>query len=134
MAFLTKQQILDVNDTPSEVVAVPEWGGDVYVEGMTGSERDGLESDIASRKGKEVQINLRNFRAKLVAKCAKDPETHMRLFNDQDVLALGHKSAKALERVFDVARRLSGFSEDDVEELVGNSESGRNDGSGSGSL
>jgi len=36
-----------------------------------------------------------------------------------DVKALGEKSAAALERVFDVARKLSGLSEDDVEELAG---------------
>lgn len=120
MAYLNKAQILAANDLPAETVAVPEWGGDVYVEGLTGAERDSLEADIATRKGANVNINLVNFRAKLAARCMKDPDTHMRLFSDADVLELGHKSAVALARVFDVAQRLSGFSNTDVDELAGN--------------
>ena len=40
--------------------------------------------------------------------------------SDADMEALGEKSAAALQRVFDVARRLSGMSESDVEELTKN--------------
>jgi len=40
------------------------------------------------------------------------------LFTDADVKALGMKSAVALQRVFDVAQRLSGITSDDVDELA----------------
>jgi hypothetical protein len=51
------------------------------------------------------------------------------LFTDEDVAALGQRSAAALERVFDAASRLSGLSAEDMEELAKNSESGQSGGS-----
>jgi hypothetical protein len=45
------------------------------------------------------------------------------------VEALGKKSAAALNRVFEVAQRLSGITDDDVEELAKNSVGGPSDGS-----
>jgi len=42
------------------------------------------------------------------------------LFADADALELGQKSAAALVRVVDVARRLSGMTDEDVEELEKN--------------
>ena len=42
------------------------------------------------------------------------------LFTAADVEQLGAKSALALDRVFDVAARLSGFRESDIEELEKN--------------
>jgi len=134
MAFLTKEQILEALDLQTEVVEVPEWGGDVLVKGLSGAERDTLESEIVTRKGKNTTVNLVNLRAKMVARSVVDPETHKRLFTDADVQALGKKSAIALQRVFDVAQRLAGMSSDDVEELTKNSESEPSDDSGSGSL
>ena len=38
MALLSKEQILKSDDLKSEIVAVPEWGGDVKVRVMTGTE------------------------------------------------------------------------------------------------
>lgn len=140
MAFLSKDQILNAEDLQTEVVNVPEWGGDVLVMGLTGAERDAFEASVVTQsqkekgKGRGTKVDLTNFRAKLVAKSVVDPDTHDRLFSDAHAVQLGRKSAAALERVFDVARRLSGMSDEDVDELTGNSESDRNDASGSGSL
>jgi hypothetical protein len=50
-------------------------------------------------------------------------ESGKRLFPDADVRELGKKSASALQRVFEVAQRLSGLSNADVEELTKNSTS-----------
>ncbi len=134
MAFLTKDAILSINDLQTRVVAVPEWGGDVCVQGLSGTERDAFESSIIVQRGKNTTTNLANLRAKLVQKCLVSPETHERLFGEGDIAALGRKSAVALQRVFDAARELSGLNESDVKELTGNSESEPNDASGSGSL
>jgi hypothetical protein len=134
VAFLTKTQILEFDDRQTEAVAVPEWGGDVMVHGLTGAERDQFEASVISRKGRDTNVNMVNFRAKLIALSVVDAETGARLFDDADVGALGRKSAAALQRVFDVAQKLSGLSREDVDELTKNSESEPNDGSGSGSL
>jgi hypothetical protein len=133
MGFLTKEQIQKADDLKTAAVPVPEWGGEVLVRGLTGAERDAFEAEIAERRGKKVQFNLRNFRAKLVVRTVVD-EKGKRLFTDQDVKWLGDKSAQALSRVFDKAAELSGLSEDDIEELTKNSPDDQSGGSGSDSV
>ena len=110
---LSKDAILSVADLVTEEVEVPEWGGSVLVRGLTGRERDDFEASMMIQRGGQVVADVRNTRAKLVAKCAVDDDGR-RLFTDEDAAALGEKSGAALARVFDVVARLSGLSEDDV--------------------
>ena len=49
--FLTRNEILAVDDLQTQKVDVPEWGGSVYVRGLTGSERDALEASIVKQVG-----------------------------------------------------------------------------------
>lgn len=126
--LLTRDAILQANDLPYEDVEVPEWGGVVRVRTLTGKERDTFEESISQVKGKKTELRLANVRAKLAARAIVD-ENGNRLFSDDDISALGKKSAAALDRVFTVARRLSGFTDEDMEELVGNSERDQSDGS-----
>lgn len=125
MALLTKAAIFKVDDIKSERVAVPEWGGEVIVRGLTGLERDQFEQSIMGQKGK---IDIANTRARLAVASVID-EDGKRLFEDMDVRALGGKSAAALDRVVTVAMRLSGISGGDLEELAGNSEATTSGGS-----
>lgn len=124
--YLTKGQIQQVDDTQFEDVEVPEWGGTVRVKGLTGTERDAMEASMVEGKGKKRDVNLTNMRSKLCARCIVD-EDGKQLFNEMEVPELGQKSAAALDRVFTVARRLSGLSDDDVEELTKNSDEGQSD-------
>lgn len=117
--MLTKDQILESQDIPEQVVEVPEWGGFVKVRGMTGIERDQFESSIMRGKGKNIQLNWNNIRAKLVAKSIVNGNGE-NLFTDADVAALGKKSAAALDRVFEIAQKLSGITKEDIEELAKN--------------
>jgi len=117
MTTLKRDDILKVQDIQTELVHVPEWGGDVYVKGLDGTERDLFEASFVENRGKgNTRIKLENIRAKLVALTACD-ENGERLFASKDAEALGKKSAAALQRVFEVAQRLSGLTPDDVEEL-----------------
>jgi hypothetical protein len=127
--YLTKQQILDAQDLETKEVEVPEWGGTVLVKTMTGVERDAFESSVVKGKGKNTTVNMANIRAKLVAASIVDQDGQ-RLFDDQDVQALGKKSAAALDRVFGVAQKLSKISQDDVEELAKNLPDDLSDNSG----
>lgn len=124
MAYLTRDAILQADDLLVEDVEVPEWGGVVRVRGLTGAERDAFESEIVELRGKKARLNTQNFRAKLAARSVVD-EDGQRLFSDHDAQLLGQKSAAALQRVFEVAQRLSGLSETDVEELIGNFDEGQ---------
>jgi hypothetical protein len=118
--FLTREQILKADDLQTEIVPCPEWGGDVAVSAMTGQDRDEYERSCLEVRGKSVKQNLDNMRAKLAAATIVD-QAGARLFTAADVKALGKKSAAALDRVFSVAQRLNKLTEDDLEELAGNS-------------
>jgi hypothetical protein len=76
-------------------------------------------------------VNLENIRAKLVARSVIDPGSGELLFSEKQITALGKKSAIALQKVFVVARNLSGLSKHDIEELEKNSASAPSDNSGS---
>ena len=130
MSLLTREQILEAQDIQTEVVEVPEWGGSVTIQGMTGRDRDAFEADIVQKKGKDFSVNMQNIRAKLVALSLVNGDGK-RIFTDKDITALGKKSAAALDRIFSVAQELSGISTKDVEELAKNLESAPNGASGS---
>jgi hypothetical protein len=128
MPLLTREQILAADDLKRETIAVPEWGGDVIVKSLTGVERDAFEDSVVKQRGKSRELNLRNARARLVSLSLID-EAGNRLFTDADVELLGKKSAAALDRVFSAAQRLSGLTENDIDELAKNSGSGQSDSS-----
>jgi hypothetical protein len=121
MSYLTADEILSVDDLPRLDVPVPEWGGTVLVQGMTGTERDRFESAMLndSMDGIAKDKAMEMYRARLAAACIVDKDGK-RLFQGAAVKRLGEKSAQALSRVVDVASRLSGLTDSDVEELTGN--------------
>lgn len=114
--MLTRDQILKAKDRKTEVVKVPEWGGEVIVSTMSGHDRDQFEAGIVTTNG---QADLKNMRAKFVAACVVD-ENGKRLFTAGDVEALGDKNAAALERIVKVAQRLNAMGDAQLEELKGN--------------
>ena len=122
--LLSASDILNIDDTRTEIVSVPEWGGSVLVKSLTGQQRDKFEASmIEQRRGtSERKLNIDNARARFCSLVMVD-ENHNLLFKPGDVTALGNKSANALERVYEIGLRLSGMTPDDMEELEGNSES-----------
>lgn len=126
--FLDRGAILGALDIETEEVYVPEWRGWVRVRGLMGYERDAFEAELVRLRGPRGEVLMHNVRAKLVARSVVD-EVGNRLFTDADIEALGQKSAAALDRIFEVAQRLSGVTKQAVEELAGNFGSGQTGGS-----
>lgn len=121
-SYLSRDAILQADDLEYEELDVPEWGGTVRVRSLSGTELDAYQASMRLQRGNEFIANMLNIRAKLVVRAVVD-EDGKRLFTDNDAPALGEKSAAALNRVFEVASRLSRLSEEDVEELGKGSES-----------
>lgn len=115
---LNREQIIAAVDVERELVPVLEWGGEVWVKGLTGTERDAFETSIVQQRGQNTRINTENMRAKLAALTICD-ENGTRLFSEKDVATLGKKSATALNRVFVVAQRLSGIGAEAIKDLTG---------------
>ena len=119
MTLLTKDQILKADDIAHEDVKCPEWGGTLRVKSLSAHERDLFEAGLVVSPGKKSKDRLNDFRASYIARAIIDADGK-RLFSDKDIAALSKKSAKPVSRVFDVAQRLSGMTDKDVEELEGN--------------
>lgn len=115
---LSRDQILAADDIKRELVAVPEWGGEVYVKGLSALERDRFEASVLDQSGGGRKIKLENFRARLAALSICD-ENGKPIFEASDIPALGAKSAAALDRVLAVSQRLSAMTEQDVSRLTG---------------
>lgn len=123
--YMTRDGILETDDTVYEDVPVPEWNrknpnAKVRVRSLTGTDRDAFETSLLVGTGKNQRMSTLNIRAKLAALSIVDYLGEP-LFALEDILALGKKNAAALDRVFEVAQRLSGISDADVEELAKNS-------------
>jgi hypothetical protein len=122
-ALLSREQILQAEDLPSEVVEIPEWNGSVIVRGLTGSGRGKFQNSILSQNGnansKNVMVDMKEAEMRLVAYCVVD-ENGKRLFTEKDIAELGKKAGSAINRISDVAMRLSGFTQEDLQELTEN--------------
>jgi hypothetical protein len=113
MAALDRAGILSANDLKVHSIAVPEWGGDVFVKSLTGAERESFESAIGTP-------GVRSTRALLVFHTACD-EKGERLFVDtEDVAKLEKRSSAALDRVASEAMRINRMGSKALEEAEKN--------------
>lgn len=120
MVLLSKEAILAAEDLPMEEVFVPQWGGSVLVRGLTAKQRGMFTTNLVDqRKGGNV-LRLEQIQIRLCAMSIVQ-ENGNRMFSDNDMTALAAKSSAALQIIFEVAQRLSGLSDEQVEELSGNS-------------
>ena len=128
--YLTKEAILAIDDRLYEDVQIPEWKeGDksamVRVRSLSGMELDKFQASILTGKGKNRDVNLKALRSKLVALTVVDGLGNP-IFSDADIQALGNKNAGALNRIFQKAQELSGLNEEEVNDMVKNSETDQN--------
>jgi len=115
-SYLGRDAILKAAVLRTEDVPVPEWGGSVLVRELRGRERDEWEASLATQRGRQMVPDVANMRAKLAARVIVNEDLEP-VFTQADVAALGELSAAALDRVFEVASRLSGLQPDAVEEM-----------------
>lgn len=128
MSILSRDDILSADDLVVEAVPVPEWGGDVLIKVMTGAQRDAFEASRVTSKGKP---NLRNIRAHLLSLVIVDEQGNRLFPHPTDVEALGKKGSAGVDRVFEAAKRLNRMTDEDIEELEGNSGGAQSDDFGS---
>ena len=119
-----KEKIKAAADLKAEKVAVPEWDCEVYVQALSGAQREAYESATTKVDDEgHVQIVHKEMRAKLLVHClfevAEDGGQGGRAFEDteEDRALLSGKSATVLERLCQVAQRLSGIGKQHEEAL-----------------
>lgn len=120
--LLTKDQILSLDDREYKEVEVPEWGGSVRLASMSAADRDAFEASLIPDKKSKASDRMKNFRARFLSRCIVDAEGNS-VFDAHSVVLLGRKNASVINRLFDIARELNGMTEEDVQDIEGNSES-----------
>ena len=81
--LLTRDEILGAQDIQTERVPVPEWGGEVIVRSMSGSERDAWETSLFVEQRasdgtlQRRESNFSNLRARLIAVTLVDEQGHL---------------------------------------------------------
>lgn len=121
---LSAADILNFNDIVVTKVDVPEWGGYVFVRGMSGTQRERYLESLRDVKGKgknqDIKIMLVESSAKLAQQTICDKDGNL-LFSSAQIKQLGEKSSKALQRVVDASAKLNGFDADAEEEAKNDS-------------
>lgn len=118
--LLTREDILNADDLPYKEIEVPEWGGNVRIRTMTGAERAAFEKTVYDiGDDNKLEMDRDNYRHKLISFCLVD-EDNNRIFTDRDIEALAKKSAKAINRVFDIAQEMNGLTRESQERIEKN--------------
>lgn len=117
---LGSSDVRKINDLQTEDVDLPQWKGFVTIKALTSAERDAFEASLRIERNGKQKVDTANMRAKLVVMCAVDEYGH-RIWSDTDAGWLGEKSSAVVSKLYDVATRLSGISEEDAKELEKNS-------------
>lgn len=127
MSFLNRSQILEAQDRAFQDVPVTEWKdadgnpGMVRVAGLSAKEASVFSSKLVSvdAKGAVKELKIDNFMAELLARTIVD-EQFEPIFSEQDIEALGKKSAAVMKRLSDIAMELSGLSDQSLKDAVKN--------------
>ena len=107
-----RDRIIAVDDTQKEIVKIDEWGVEVEIRGMSGAARASISQDAAENNG---NINFLKMMPELVVQCCFDPETGEQVFDSKDKELVMGKSGAALDRIVNIAMRLSGFGADAID-------------------
>ena len=111
MGLDLRRTILEREDTLRESVFVPEWDVTVEIRGMTAGDRFRLLQNTSI----DGKVNFQRWFPDLVIACTFDPETGEKVFQATDRDTLLTRSGKAIGQLAEVASRLSGLSDADVE-------------------
>ena len=114
-----KDRIKSAGDVQKEIVDLPEWD-DVAIEvrTMTARQRAKMFSSCVDKKGDIINDK---FQAAVLIACCYDPETEAPIFVAADESWLMDKSAGPIEKLANVAMRLSGLSKDITNDIEKNS-------------
>lgn len=130
MDDLTRDEILAIEDLPTERVEIPEWKGAVYMRTLSGKQRDEF-TQLATDRRSAKRFDIRGLKVRLVAMALCDKSGKLLFAGDGDESKLNAKAGAAIDRLFQIAQRLSGLSDDELEEMTADFGEGPNANSGS---
>lgn len=117
MALVTREQFEQSKHMQTTDVEVPEFGGTMRVKSMTARERSELEKQFLGKN--EAMSDPGGFRVALLSLTIADEAGELMFTKDDRDLLLS-KDAGGIERLFEAACKLNGFSKADVDDLEKN--------------
>ena len=109
MAYLSRDEILEVEDIERADVECPEWGGTVLVRGLTAQQYIGMGFDLRG-EGDTINAEKAKEMMPMIVSMGVIDEDGERLFTEGDVKKLAHKSFGPIERISSKILELSGLS------------------------
>lgn len=127
MEFFSKDELLQAaasGQRPCEsvVITLGAVTKAVWVQGMSGAERDAWEQSLVRQRNGQVVVKADNVRARLAVRCLVTEPGGARIFSDADAEMVGQLPAAVLQPIYEKAQRLSTVSKDDIDELERDSE------------
>ena len=134
--ILTFDQIAAADDLQTEWVPIPEWAPKdagvnrgvygVFVRSLTGKERADWQQASVLGNGKNATINFQQTTVSLVVNACVDADGKP-IFTKAQANDLRRKNSAILERISDVAMRLSGIGDEEMATVAGNSNASQDD-------
>lgn len=113
-----REKILNSNDIRKEIITIEEWDVQVEIRSLTAKKRSQLINAAMTDKGR---IDFEKIYPELVIASTYDPITSDFVFEPTDRDMLNEKNGGALEKIAQVAMRLSGLTSKAEEEAKKNS-------------
>lgn len=128
VAPIGRDAIMATKKDAGRIYQVKAFGGLVYFKPFTPTERDAFEAKLVVGKGRKAKVSTINIRAKMFVSRVVDQKGR-RLFRDEDYALVGGLPGPEVEKVFQAMQEVMSISDEDIEELAGNSSAGRSDSS-----
>ena len=106
---LSAEAIMRSSDNEMQELHIAQWGGSIYVRGVTCAERDELDKLL---NGKAPDVS--KARLRIVTRCCCDADGNQ-LFSVEDEAWLAKKSNRIIEAINELAMRLSGIGANEEE-------------------
>ena len=117
-----RDRIRAAEDIFSEKVTIAEWGVTIEMRSPTSLEASALEEWCAARAPKDGEEEampgrFRGMKQQYIMCCAYDPKSGKQVFSDSDMDWLLEKNSAVIDRLWKIAQRLVGLSDEEAEDL-----------------
>ena len=116
---LSRTDILAAQDLVQTEIDVPEWGGKLYLRGLSAAERSAYENRFRTLRQEDPEQASLKAVVLLIAMTAISSDGRP-VFTEEDLDALAAKSFDVLLKVFHAARRVNGMAAGDDEDAEKN--------------
>ena len=112
---MTRDAILNAKGFRKREVEIPEWNDTIFIRAFSSIDRGIIEAEMASIQGGNYD-KYALVRAKVCVASICDENGNM-LFTEADVEEIGKKDSAVIERIFNEAIDLNGYTDQDIEDL-----------------